>query len=228
MLDLDALPLGVPPAVPWYADRTIHSRDQAVPVSFAGALLKLIEVPTGFVAFTDMQEPGYVGRQVLVVRPDGKRELLAGGATDVTIASTDTGEVVATQRLPRSYGEVGATGKRVLLVDPTGRFAVEGAAPDPCYRIIRTSDQAAVWEICGTAPVAFSADGSELVGVRVDHPDRAAFEPSGDVVFQAWKGDRSAQVRCDPNGRCELATEPKAGDHDDLQKQLYFVGQRVY
>jgi hypothetical protein len=317
VLDLDALPAGAAPAVPWYGDKALHSGDRAVPFEVAfTTLTELIEVPTGFVVLVDLPVPEgeYVNRELFLVRYDGTRELLAEGAVvdpmatadgrrlawaehhdlassnpkvDVVLASAETGKVEDRKRLPTRHGLRGVAGfvgdhvllpgngarddtlawnlatdqvkgwapdKAFGLLDPTGQVAaVTETGMELCETYMRAADLEQLWETCGTTTLAISRGGSHaaaahapdwtngyqwigildpvakkaLVGITVEHPVRAAFEPSGDLIFEAWKEKRSALVRCDLAGRCELATPLRTGPSDESARMPYRLGHRA-
>jgi hypothetical protein len=51
------------------------------------------------------------------------------------------------------------------------------------------------------------------VGAQAQFDTPHAWEPDGDLIFEAWDGsDQMALVRCTPGKECELATKPRESD----------------
>lgn len=55
-----------------------------------------------------------------------------------------------------------------------------------------------------------ASSGRPVLQIDVQHPDvaRSVWESDRTFVFEAFKGDKAALVRCTLDGRCELATTP--------------------
>jgi hypothetical protein len=69
--------------------------------------------------------------------------------------------------------------------------------------------------------------GEEVLRIDVESTQRFAWEPNGDLVFEAWQdSSRMALVRCSLDGDCELATEPRTADAPpDAPKPPYHLGE---
>jgi hypothetical protein len=68
--------------------------------------------------------------------------------------------------------------------------------------------------------------GEEVLKIDVESTQRFAWEPDGSLVFEAWQdSSQMALVRCDLDGDCELATEPRATNvHPDAAQPPYHLG----
>jgi hypothetical protein len=92
-LDVDHLPAGPAPSVPWYADGVLHSGDVEVPVEgdFSG-FRALSEVAGGFaVLFVESGVDNTDGNQLALISRDGQRTVLDDGAIyDLAVSGDGT------------------------------------------------------------------------------------------------------------------------------------------
>ncbi|SDU82015.1 WD40 repeat domain-containing protein [Jiangella alkaliphila] len=92
-VDVDQLPAGPAPSVPWYADGVLHSGDVEVPLEgdFSG-FRALSEVAGGFVVlFVESGVDNTDGNQLALISRDGQRTVLDDGAVyDVAVSGDGT------------------------------------------------------------------------------------------------------------------------------------------
>lgn len=165
---------------------------------------------------------------------DGAMALTSSGDIGAFVASGDDG----------TYTVVDTAAEEVLWT--TGRLAANAFSPDGQYAaIVQAPDGAATagelreMEMREDAAASSTSTdgrmnlviveartGEEVLTLDVEFPERFAWEPDGDLVFEAWQDSRQmALVRCSLDGECELATEPRTADvPPDASQPPYHLG----
>jgi hypothetical protein len=160
---------------------------------------------------------------------DGATALTSSGGIGAFVADGDEG-TMTTAVVDTATDEVLWTTTNRLSAhafSPDGRFAVFFDAPSP--------DDLREAEAAGDPPSTYprrelvvveTQSGDEVARFDAEHPERFAWEPDGSLVFEAWQdSSQMALVRCDLDGDCELATEPRATNvHPDAAQPPYHLG----
>ncbi|HEX5995178.1 MAG TPA: hypothetical protein VFY84_08575, partial [Jiangellales bacterium] len=160
---------------------------------------------------------------------DGATTLTSSGGIGAFVADGDDG-TTTTAFIDTATEEVLWTTTNWLIAlafSPDGRYAAFFEVPWPDY----LRDAEAAGDAPSTYPrrelvVVETRSGDEVARLDIEHAARFAWEPDGSLVFEAWQdSSQMALVRCDLDGDCELATEPRATDiHPDAAQPPYHLG----